>query len=310
MILADADKKHPAEISSSNTVMTIDTSSLPTKDQARRTPIKFGPLFLHLLLLAGSIIMLLPFLWMLSTSLKEPSEIFTFPPRWIPTRFAWENYVKTVSVMPFGRFYLNSLVVALGVTTIQLFTSSLAAFAFARLRFWGRGGLFLLYLATLMIPFHVMLIPNFILMRFFGWIDTYAALIFPPAFSAFSTFLLRQYYLSLPIDLDEAARIDGASSLRIWWQVIIPLSGPVLAALTIFIFLGAWNDFLWPLVITNSLEMRTLPIGLTAFQGQFKVDWHLLMAGAVIAMAPVLTVYVLAQKKFIEGLAMTGVTGR
>ncbi|HXV99960.1 MAG TPA: carbohydrate ABC transporter permease, partial [Anaerolineae bacterium] len=218
--------------------------------------------------------------------------------------------VKTVNVMPFGRFYLNSLIVAASITVLQLFTSSLAAFAFARLRFPGRGALFLLYLATLMIPFHVMLIPNFILMRFLGWFDTYAALIFPPAFSAFSTFLLRQYYLSLPGELDEAARIDGASSFRIWWQVIIPLSGPVLAALTIFIFLGAWNDFLWPLVITNSLEMRTLPVGLTAFQGQFKVEWHLLMAGAVIAMLPILIIYVLAQRKFIEGLAMTGLTGR
>lgn len=290
--------------------MATDTLSPTGEHQSRPPKIRPGDILLHVALLAGSVIMLLPFAWMLSTSLKEPSEIFTFPPIWIPSHLAWENYVKTVSVMPFGRFYLNSLIVAAGITVLQLLTSSLAAFAFARLRFPGRGALFLLYLATLMIPFHVMLIPNFILMRFLGWFDTYAALIFPPAFSAFSTFLLRQYYLSLPGELDEAARIDGASSLRIWWQVIIPLSGPVLAALTIFIFLGAWNDFLWPLVITNSLEMRTLPVGLTAFQGQFKVEWHLLMAGAVIAMLPILIIYVLAQRKFIEGLAMTGLTGR
>lgn len=266
--------------------------------------------WLHILLTAGSIIMLVPFFWMLSTSLKEPREIFAFPPVWIPSNIIWENYLETVSVMPFGRFYLNSLLVATSVTIIQLLTSSLAAFAFARLQFWGRNGLFLLYLGTLMIPFHVMLIPNFILMRFFGWIDSYAALILPPAFSAFSTFLLRQYYLSLPIDLDEAARIDGATSWRIWLRIIVPLSGPVLAALTIFIFLGSWNDFLWPLVITNSLEMRTLPIGLTAFQGQFQTAWHLLMAGAVIAILPILIIYILAQRRFIEGLAMTGVTGR
>lgn len=290
--------------------MAIDTLSPPSEHQPRRYKVRPGDILLHVALLTGSVIMLLPFVWMLSTSLKEPSEIFTFPPIWIPSHLVWENYVKTVSVMPFGRFYLNSLIVAASITVLQLLTSSLAAFAFARLRFPGRGALFLLYLATLMIPFHVMLIPNFILMRFLGWFDTYAALIFPPAFSAFSTFLLRQYYLSLPGELDEAARIDGASSLRIWWQVIIPLSGPVLAALTIFIFLGAWNDFLWPLVITNSLEMRTLPVGLTAFQGQFKVEWHLLMAGAVIAMLPILIIYVLAQRKFIEGLAMTGLTGR
>jgi multiple sugar transport system permease protein len=288
--------------------MAVETFATPPTP--RRTKIQTGDLLLHLALLAGSILMLLPFAWMLSTSLKEPREIFTFPPTWIPTHIAWENYREAVSVMPFGRFYFNSLVVAICVTILQLLTSSLAGFAFARLRFWGRNVLFLVYLATLMIPFHVILIPNFILMRFLGWIDTYAALIIPPAFSAFSTFLLRQYYRSLPIELDEAARIDGASSLRIWAQVIIPLSSPILAALTIFVFLNTWNDFLWPLVITNSLDMRTLPVGLTAFQGQFQVEWHLLMAGAVIAMVPVLIVYILAQRRFIEGLAMTGLTGR
>jgi multiple sugar transport system permease protein len=254
--------------------------------------------------------MLLPFAWMLSTSLKTPKEIFAYPPIWIPSILAWENYAKTVTIMPFGRFYLNSLIVAIAVTVLQLLVASLGAFAFARLRFWGRNSLFLLYLATLMIPFHVMLIPNFILMRLLGWYDTYQALILPPAFSAFSTFLLRQYFLGLPLDLDEAARIDGASSLRIWWQIIMPLSSPVIAALTIFVFLNAWNDFLWPLVITTSLEMRTLPVGLTAFQCQFKVEWHLLMAGAVIAMLPVLFVYTLAQKWFIEGLTLSGLSGR
>jgi multiple sugar transport system permease protein len=277
---------------------------------ATKQPLKPKNLLLHGLLLTGSVVMLLPFVWMLSTSLKTPPEIFTFPPTWIPSRPAFENYAKTVTVMPFGRFYLNSLIVAISVTVLQIVTSSLAAFAFARLRFKGRNLLFLLYLATLMIPFHVMLIPNFIIMRSLGWYDSYQALILPPAFSAFSTFLLRQYFLSLPLDLDEAARIDGASSLRIWWQIIMPLSGPVLAALTIFIFLNAWNDFLWPLVITNSLEMRTLPVGLTAFQGQYRVEWHLLMAGAVIAMVPVLVVYILAQKKFVEGLTITGLAGR
>lgn len=271
---------------------------------------KPGHIVLHLLLLSGSVVMLLPFLWMLSTSLKEPGQIFTYPPIWIPKELAWENYLETVRIMPFGRFYFNSLVVAIGITTLQILTSSLAAFAFARLRFWGREALFLLYLATLMIPFHVMLIPNFIIMRWLGWFDTYQALILPPAFSALSTFLLRQYFLGLPMDLDEAARLDGASSFRIWWQIIMPLSGPVLAALTVFTFLNAWNDFLWPLVITSSLEMRTLPVGLTAFQGQYKVEWHLLMAGAVIAMVPVLVIYILAQQKFIEGMTMAGLTGR
>jgi multiple sugar transport system permease protein len=265
---------------------------------------------LHAALIAGSIVMLLPFVWMLSTSLKRPPEIFTYPPVWIPSEIAWDNYAKTVSVMPFGRFYLNSLIVTASVTTLQILVSSLAAFAFARLRFRGRDALFLLYLATLMIPFQVTMIPNFIVVRTLGWYDTYQALILPTAFSAFSTFLLRQYFLGIPRDLDEAARMDGASSFQIWWRVILPLSGPVLAALAIFVSLNSWNDFLWPLIITNSLEMRTLPVGLSAFQGQFKVEWHLLMAGSVIAMLPVLFVYIFAQRWFIKGITLTGMGGR
>ncbi len=267
-------------------------------------------LALHAVLIAGSVVMLLPFIWMLSTSLKEPRQIFTYPPVWIPSPIAWENYPATVSAMPFGRFYFNSFVVATSVTILQILTSSLAAFAFARLRFRGRNALFLIYLATLMIPFQVTMIPNFILVRFLGWYDSYQALILPTAFSALSTFLLRQYFLGIPMDLDEAARMDGASSWRIWWQIIMPLSGPALAALSIFTFLASWNDFLWPLVITTSLEMRTLPVGISAFQGQYNVQWHLLMAGSVIAMLPVLVIYVIGQKWVVRGITLTGMGGR
>lgn len=277
---------------------------------AHRRPRPIRNLLLHLFLISGSVAMLLPFIWMLSTSLKTPPQIFTYPPVWIPDPIAWQNYRETVSVMPFGRFYLNSLIVASSITILQLLTSSLAAFAFARLRFRGSNALFLLYLATLMIPFQVTMLPNFILMSWLRWFDTYQALILPPAFSAFSTFLLRQYFLGLPLDLDEAARIDGASSFRIWWQIVLPLSGPVLAALTIFVFLNNWNDFLWPLVITDSIEMRTLPVGLSILQGQYSVRWNLLMAGSVIAMLPVLIVYTLGQKWFIQGFTMSGLGGR
>jgi multiple sugar transport system permease protein len=161
-----------------------------------------------------------------------------------------------------------------------------------------------------MIPFQVTMIPNFIIVRLLGWFDTYQALILPPAFSAFSTFLLRQYFTGIPFDLDEAARIDGATSLRIWWSVILPLSGPVLAALAIFVSLNTWNEFLWPLIVTNSPAMRTLPVGLSTFQGQYKVEWNLLMAGSVIAMLPVLLVYIVAQRWFIRGIALSGMGGR
>ncbi len=267
-------------------------------------------LLIHAALIFGSVVMLLPFGWMLATSLKAPPQIFTYPPTLIPNPVVWQNYVDTVRAMPFGRFYLNSLFVAVSVTTLQILTASLSAFAFARLRYRGREALFLVYLATLMIPFQVTMIPNFILIRYLRWYDTFYALIVPTAFSAFAVFLLRQYFRGIPVELDEAARMDGASSLRIWARVIMPLSGPVLAALTIFVFLGSWNDFLWPLVVTNSNATRTIPVGLASFQGQFNTDWHLLMAGSVIALLPVLLVYILAQKRFVEGITLSGMGGR
>jgi multiple sugar transport system permease protein len=265
---------------------------------------------LHALLILGGVAMLLPFAWMLSTSLKEPGDVFIYPPQWIPQPVVWKNYQDTTTVMPFGRFYLNSAIQAVSVTVLQLVTASLAAFAFARLRFRGRDALFLLYLATMMIPFPVTMIPNFVIMRYLNWIDTFQALILPPAFSAFSTFLLRQYFLSIPTELDDAARVDGASSFRIWWQIMLPLSGPALATLAIFTFLGQWNNFLWPLVITNSEKMQTLPVGLAAFQGQYSIQWNLLMAGSVIAVLPILVIYIVGQKWFVRGITLTGMGGR
>lgn len=266
-------------------------------------------LWLHLLLILGSIVTLAPFGLMLLVSLWPKTAFLT---RAYPLeQITIQNYFETFRQIPFGRFYLNSLIVAVGTVSLQILTASLAAFAFARLRFWGRETLFLLYLATLMIPFQVTMIPNYILIaRFLQWRDTYQALILPSAFSAFSTFLLRQYFKGIPLDLDEAARMDGASSWRIWAQIIMPLSGPVLATLAIFNFQGAWNDFLWPLIITSKESMRTIPIGLASFQGQYQTEWHLLMAGAVIALLPVLVIYVIGQKWFVQGITLSGLGGR
>jgi multiple sugar transport system permease protein len=263
---------------------------------------------LLLALIMGSLIMLAPFFVMLMVSLF-PKEAF-LQRAFDLNQISLDNYVETFTVVPFGRFYLNSIIVSIGTTVLQILTASLAAFAFARLRFRGRDALFILYLATLMIPFQVTMIPNFILIRSLRWYNTYQALILPSAFSAFSTFLLRQYYRGIPLDLDEAARMDGASSFRIWWQVVVPLSGPVLATLAIFNFQQTWNDFLWPLVITNTEAMRTIPVGLSAFQGQYSTEWHLLMAGSVIALLPVLLIYILAQKWFVQGITLSGMGGR
>ena len=261
-----------------------------------------------MVLILGSLIMLAPFLVMLVVSLW-PNEAF-LARRFPLGLITLGNYFETFRVLPFGRYFLNSTIVAVTVTVFQTLISSLAAFAFARLRFRGRETIFLGYLATLMIPAQVTLIPNFLIIKTFGWYDTYPALIAPALFSALSTFLLRQYYRSIPLDLDEAARMDGASSLRIWWQVIVPLSWPVMSALAIFTFQAAWNDFLWPLVVTGTDKMRTIPIGLSYFVGQYSTAWNLLMAGSVIALLPVLVIYLLAQKTFVQGITLTGMGGR
>jgi multiple sugar transport system permease protein len=283
------------------------TTGRPLRRRSSKRRIHWGHLALHILLILGSVVMLLPFIWMVSTSLKPGADVFReYPPRLIPTTVQWSNYQEALTSMPFDRFYLNSFVVAISVTTLQLLTASLAAFAFARLRFRGRDILFFTYLSALMIPFPVLLVPNFIIVRNLGWFDTYAALIVPVSFSAFSTFLLRQYYRGIPMELDEAARIDGASSFRVWWQIIFPNSRPALAALAIFIFLGNWNEFLWPLIVTNSEAMRTVPVGLNSFKGQFTVRWEMLMAAAVVGMVPVLVVYVLAQNWIIKGMSISG----
>lgn len=291
------------------------TEAVSQPSRARAKPIQRPRILLHIGLhiglLAGSFFMLMPFLWMLSTSLKLPRDIFIYPPIWIPDTIAWSNYPDAFTALPFARFYLNSTAVSVSSTVIQIGASSLAAFAFARLRFKGRDPLFLLYLATLMIPFQVTMIPNFIIIsRVLNWYDTFNALILPTSFSAFSVFLLRQFFRGLPMEMDEAARMDGASSFRIWWQIIVPLSGPALAALGIFVFLGSWNSFLWPLVVTTSMEMRTIPVGLSAFQGQYNTEWHLLMAGSVIALLPVLVVYMIGQNWFQRGITLSGMGGR
>lgn len=265
-------------------------------------------LSLHTVLILGSVIMVAPFVVMLVVSLVSQEAFMAR--RFQLSEMSLDNYVQVFRSVPFGRFYLNSILVTVTVTTGQVLIASLAAFAFARLRFKGREALFLLYLATLMIPFPVTLIPNFLIINRLGWYDSYPALIVPGLFSVFSTFLLRQYYRTIPLEMDEAARIDGASSLRIWWQVIVPLSGPVLATLAVFVFQSTWNEFLWPLVVTTSEEMRTIPVGLSYFVGQYSTAWGLLMAGSVIAVLPILIIYVLAQKWFVQGITLSGMGGR
>jgi len=267
----------------------------------------------YLILSFVGISMVIPFLWMLSTSLKEPQAVFEqFKPwwrNWIPAKMVWSNYVRAWQVVPLGRFYLNSVIVAICVTAGQVFTSSFAAYAFARLNFPGRDKLFFAYVATMMIPGSVVLIPQFTLVRIVGWIDTYKALIIPAMFTAFGTFLLRQFFMTLPKDLEDAARIDGCGFWGIYWRIILPLSKPALATLTTLTFIGNWSSFMWPLLVTNRTELRTLPIGLEYFQSQYTTDWSLLMAGSVMVVLPVIVVFVFNQRFFVEGVKLSGIKG-
>ncbi len=259
---------------------------------------------------AGAVVMLVPFVWMVSTSLKNGAAVFVYPPEWLPDPVVWSNYADVVRIMPFLRYVLNTTFVSGSVTLLQLVVSSLAAFAFARLRFPGRDRLFLAYLATLMVPGQVTLIPNFLIVKYLGWIDTYQALIIPQVFSAFGTFLLRQFFLTIPRELDDAARIDGASAFGFFRQILLPLSTPALATLGVFTFTAQWNNFLWPLIVTNDVQMRTLTVGLRALVGQYTVQYPLLMAGSVIALLPMVVVFLLAQRAFVRGIALTGLGGR
>jgi len=269
----------------------------------------------YVILTFGAGMMALPFLWMLSTSLKSYSSVFIFnitDIQWIPNPVYWVNYIDVWKVVPFARFYLNSIFVTSCVTLTQVGTSALAAYAFARLRFPGRDKLFFAYLATMMIPGSVTMIPVFVLMRMFGWIDTYKALIVPAAFTAYGTFLLRQFFITIPRDLEDAAKIDGSSLWGIFWNVILPLSKTALATLTIFVALGNWVSFMWPLLVTNSIAKRTLPIGLAYFQELYQhaqPNWGLLMAGSVIATIPLILIFVFNQRFFVEGIKLTGMKG-
>ena len=267
----------------------------------------------YLFLSVGALAMVAPFLWMVTTSLKEPGSIFSYDKPWwqdwIPFQFVWSNYVKAWHVVPFARFYLNSLFVSLCVTAGQVATSAMAAYAFARLNFPGRDQIFFAYLATMMIPGAVTMLPVFILLRTLGWIDTYKAVILPGIFTAYGTFLLRQFFLTLPKELEDAAKIDGCSYFGIFWRIILPLSKPALATLTTFTFMGSWLNFMWPLIVLNTHNKFTLPVGLAYFQSLHTTDWTLLMAGSLMMILPILIVFLVTQRYFVEGIKLTGIKG-
>ena len=254
--------------------------------------------------------MFLPFFWMLITSFKEDQQVFSWPPSWIPNPVVPKNYADAWQVADFGRYFINSGFVAVTITVVSLYLNSLAGYAFAKFRFPGRDMLFLYLLATMMIPIYATMVPIFILLKNIGWLDSYQGLIVPFLATGFGIFFMRQFFHSIPTDLIEAARIDGCGELRIFMRIVLPMSRPPFAALGIFTFMNSWNNFIWPLIVVKSDEMRTIPLAIASLsQGLYVMSWPILMAGASLAITPVLIVFLFFQKLFIQGIALTGLKG-
>jgi multiple sugar transport system permease protein len=267
---------------------------------------------LYLILIVLSVIFLMPLVWLVTTSVKSQGEVFAQPPVWIPEVFRWSNYADAVDRAPLWTWLRNTTTVTVLAVIGNVLTSSLVAYGFARLEFPGRGILFILLLSTMMLPDVILLVPQFILFREFGWIDTLLPLIVPTFFGggAFNIFLVRQFYLTIPRDFDDAARLDGASNWQIWRQIMLPLSAPALTAVAIFSFVHHWNDFMGPLIYLQSEDTKTLALGLRAFISPTDASWNISMAASMFLVIPVLLVFFFGQRYFIRGVAMTGITGR
>jgi len=264
----------------------------------------------HTILIILSIVFLIPLFWMVSTALKDRAQTWLFPPRWIPNPFVWSNFPRVFEVGPFLLFIRNTLILIFWNVLGQVFATTLVAYGFARLRFPGRDFLFMLMVATLMIPYQVTLIPTFLLFKAFGWIDTYLPLTVP-AFTGgpFFIFLMRQYMMTIPLELDDAARIDGANRFQVLFRILMPLCKPPLTLVVVFTFLGVWNDFLGPLIFLSETETFPLAIGLNLLRQRFSTDYNVLMAASLMAVAPVLVLYFFAQRHIIGGIASVGLKG-
>jgi multiple sugar transport system permease protein len=251
-------------------------------------------------------VMLLPFLWMLGTSLMDELGVFHVPPPIIPAPPRWRNYPEALTALPFARFFVNSLVFSIAVVVGQVVTSALAAYALARLEFPGRDKLFVVILSVIMVPGIVLLIPRFLIISALGWVDTFPGLISTELVSVWGIFLLRQFFQSVPRELEEAARLDGAGEWTIFTRIVLPLSGPALATLALFGFVDAWKNFQWPLIATRSMEMRTVEVGVAAFHSYYYSNWPYQMAAAVTALVPIFVIFFVAQRFFVRGIQLTG----
>lgn len=263
----------------------------------------------YVILIIGAIVICLPLIWMIVSSVKPANKLFTIPIQWIPTDIRLDNYEKAWNTAPFGRYFLNSIFVSVTTTLLNLFFCSLTGYAFAKYKFPFKNFFFIMILATLMIPFTVVVVPLFTLIRDLSWMNTYQALIVPGMMSAFGIFLMRQFIMTLPDELFEAARIDGASELGTYFRIVLPLSTGPLATLAVFVFLDNWNSLLWPLVVTTKDQFRTVAVGLTQFQTVHGTKYHLMMAASTLVVVPMLIVFFLLQRQFIRGVALSGIKG-
>ena len=266
-------------------------------------------ILLHAMLIIAAMVTMLPLVWMLLSSLKTKAEIFVYPIEWLPRVPRYRNYPDALASAPFGMYFLNSGFIGIVVTLSTLCFSSLAGYGFAKFEFPGRDIAFIFILSTMMIPFQVIMIPLYLLTQRLGWLDSYPGLIVPGALTAFGVFLMRQFSLTIPDEYLDAARIDGCSEFRIWWMIAVPLCKPALSALAILTFLGSWNNLLWPLIITTKDHLRTLPLGLALFQTEYVTDYGLLMAGSVLASLPIVVLFLVFQKEFVQGIVMSGIKG-
>lgn len=280
------------------------------KQRKKNGPLsKIKRVLLYTVMIVSSVGMCMPFFWMLSASLKPETEVFGFPIKWIPETFRFQNYIDVWTQIPFLTYYRNTIVAAFSITLLQVVTCSLAAYAFTKINFPERNKIFLVYLSTMMVPFHVIMIPQFFIIKGIGLVDHLGSIILLGAFSAFGVFLFRQFFMTIPDSLSEAARVDGCSDFGIYSRIIMPLAKPAIASLVIFTFVNAWNDFLGPLIYLNSDSVKTLQLGIRSFQTMYSSSYALIMAAATCATLPVIIVYLFAQDQFVEGIAASGIKG-
>lgn len=275
----------------------------------QRRKVKPGTVFIYIICILAAVVMIIPFLWMLSASFKAKNEIFTEPIKWIPEVFRTVNYEKIFNDIPFLTYFLNTVKITVSVTALQLVTSSMAAYAFAKLKFPGRDKIFLAYLGTMMVPWHAIMIPQFIVIQRLGLYDNQLALILTGAFSAFGVFILRQNMMSIPDSLAEAAKIDGCGFWGIYTRIVLPLSKTGLITLGVLTFNSVWNDYMGPMIYLDTDTKKTIQLGLATFKRQFDTDYGAIMAGTVISLIPIVIVYAIGQKYIVEGVAHTGVKG-